>query len=463
MPINTSHVPQDSPLTPVTLRIPPQNIEAERTLLGGLLMEDGALLKVVELLEPDFFYKEAHKIIYSAILELFDKNEPYDLVTVHNHLKSSGLSDKVGGAAYLAELTDILPLGSNIVNYAKIIRDKAILRNLIEKSADILNRCFDEAGDVDELLERAETSIFEVTQTKIKQSFSHVSTVLIDTIKKVESLYERKELITGVPTGFTDLDKITAGLQPSDLIIIAGRPSMGKTALALNIAKHAAAYEDVPVAIFSLEMASEQLVLRMLSAEAKVDAHELRTGFLQDNDWPRLTEAADTLSQAPILIDETPAITITEMRAKARRLKMEAGLGLVVVDYLQLMRSRNTTERREQEISEISRSLKAMAKELQVPVVALSQLNRNVESRPNKRPQLADLRESGAIEQDADLIMFIYRDEVYNHSDDNPNKGKAEINVAKQRNGPIGTVTLSFISKYSSFENLARQQPDEDF
>lgn len=443
-----------------TLRVPPQNIEAERNLLGGLLMEDGALLKVVDILEPEYFYKEAHGIIYAAILDLFERNEPHDIVTVHNHLKSKRLLDKVGGAVYLAELTDTLPLGPNIVHYAKIIRDKAILRRLIEKTSEILNHCFEEAGDVDEILEAAETSIFEVTQTKIRQNFAPLSSVLCSTVEKVERLYNRKELITGVPTGFIELDKMTAGLQPSDLIIIAGRPSMGKTALALNIAQHAALHHGIPVAIFSLEMASEQLVLRMLSSEAKVDAHKLRTGFLPDKDWPRITAAADTLSDAPIFIDETPAITVTDMRAKARRLKMENGLGLVLVDYLQLMRSRAGAERREQEISEISRSLKAMAKELQVPVVALSQLNRNVEARPNKRPQMSDLRESGAIEQDADLIAFIYRDEVYNKSEDNPNKGIAEIIVAKQRNGPTGTVKLAFISKYSSFENLSTR-PDE--
>lgn len=442
------------------LRVPPQNVEAERSLLGGLLTEDGALLKVLEILEPEFFYKEAHKIIYNAILDLFERNEPQDLVTVHNHLKSKGLISKVGGAAYLAELTDTLPLGPNIVHYARIVRDKAILRKLIEKSAEILNYCFDESGDVDEILEAAETGIFEITQAKIRQNFSPLSSVLVKAVEKVERLYNRKELITGVPTGFIELDKMTAGFQPSDLIIIAGRPSMGKTAFALNIAQHAALHHGVPVAVFSLEMASEQLVLRMLSSEAKVDAHKLRTGFLPEKDWPRITQAAGHLSEAPIFIDETPAITVTEMRAKARRLKMEQGLGLVVVDYLQLMRSRAGAERREQEISEISRSLKAMAKELQVPVVALSQLNRNVEQRPNKRPQMADLRESGAIEQDADLIAFIYRDEVYNRSEDNPNKGMAEIIVAKQRNGPTGTVKLAFVARYSSFENLT-QRPEE--
>ena len=419
-------------------------------------MEDRTILNIVEILKPEDFYKEAHGVIYSAMLDLFERNEPHDLVTIHNYLKSKGLLEKAGGVSYLAELTDTLPLGPNIAHYAKIVRDKAILRRLIEKSAEVLNRCFEEAGDVDEILETAETGIFEVTQTKIQQDFSPISSVINASIKKIEQLYNKKELITGIPTGFIELDKMTAGFQPSDLIIIAGRPSMGKTSLALNIAQHVAVRHGIPVAIFSLEMASEQLALRMLSSEARVDAHKLRTGFLPDNDWPKLVAAADTLSSAPIFIDETPAITVTEMRAKARRLKMEKGLELVLVDYLQLMRSRSNAERREQEISEISRSLKAMAKELQVPVVALSQLNRNVEARPNKRPQMADLRESGAIEQDADLIAFIYRDEVYNRSEDNPNKGIAEIIVAKQRNGPTGTVKLAFVSRYSSFEPLSR-------
>jgi len=437
-----------------TLRIPPHSLEAERCVLGGVLLEDRTILNIVEILKPEDFYKEAHGVIYSAMLDLFERNEPHDLVTIHNYLKSKGLLEKAGGVSYLAELTDTLPLGPNIAHYAKIVRDKAILRRLIEKSAEVLNRCFEEAGDVDEILETAETGIFEVTQTKIQQDFSPISSVINASIKKIEQLYNKKELITGIPTGFIELDKMTAGFQPSDLIIIAGRPSMGKTSLALNIAQHVAVRHGIPVAIFSLEMASEQLALRMLSSEARVDAHKLRTGFLPDNDWPKLVAAADTLSSAPIFIDETPAITVTEMRAKARRLKMEKGLELVLVDYLQLMRSRSNAERREQEISEISRSLKAMAKELQVPVVALSQLNRNVEARPNKRPQMADLRESGAIEQDADLIAFIYRDEVYNRSEDNPNKGIAEIIVAKQRNGPTGTVKLAFVSRYSSFESL---------
>jgi len=435
-------------------RIPPQNVEAEQCVLGGILLEDRAIVKVIETLRPEDFYKEAHGIIYRAMLDLFDRNEPQDTITVTNYLKSKGLLDQVGGPAYLVELAEAVPFASNITYYAKIVRDKAVLRRLIQKSSDIATLCYEEAGDVDEILEAAESAIFEISQAKIRQSFLPLNLVLKESIKKVENLFAKKEMITGVPTGFTDLDAMTAGFQPSDLIIVAGRPSMGKTALALNIAQHAAIQHQIPVAIFSLEMSKEQLALRMLCSEAKVNAQKVRTGFLSELEWSRLIGAADLLSKARIFIDDTPAISVLEMRAKARRLKTEHGLGLVMVDYLQLMRGRGQSERREQEISEISRSLKAMAKELNVPVVALSQLNRKVEDRPNKRPQMADLRESGAIEQDADVIAFIYRDEVYNRSEDNPNKGIAEIILGKQRNGPTGVVKLAFLAKYSCFANL---------
>ncbi len=439
-------------------RLPPQNVEAEQCVLGGILIEDRAVLKVIETLAPEDFYKEAHAIIYRAMLELFDRNEPQDMVTVSNLLKSQGRLEQVGGAAYLGELAETVPTASNIGYYAKIVRDKAILRRLIQKSSNIATMCYEEAGTVDEILENAESAIFEISQAKIHQSFHPLRSVLKDSIRKVEDLYAKKELITGVPTGFAELDAMTAGFQPSDLIIIAGRPSMGKTALAMNIAQYAAINHGIPVAVFSLEMSKEQLALRMLCSEAKVNAQNVRTGFLSDSEWTRLIGAADVLSQARIYIDDTPAISVLEMRAKARRLMSERGLGLILVDYLQLMRGRGQSERREQEISEISRSLKAMAKELDVPVVALSQLNRKVEERPNKRPQMADLRESGAIEQDADVIAFIYRDEVYNRSEDNPNRGIAEIIVGKQRNGPTGLVKLAFLAKYSSFANLSSEQ-----
>ncbi len=443
-------------------RVPPQNIEAEQCVLGGILIEAGALLKVIELLEPDDFYKESHRLIYSAIIDLFDRNEPQDLVTVHNELKKKGLLEKAGGPLYLAELTETVPVASNIDYYARIVRDKAILRRLIQKSSDIASLCYEEAEDVDDILEYAESAVFELSQSKIRQSFHKINDVLKESIQKVSSLYDKKELITGVPSGFIELDKLTAGFQPSDLIIIAGRPSMGKTAFALNIAQHAAVDHGVPTAIFSLEMSKEQLALRMLCSEAMVDAHRVRTGFLSQDDWRKLLDAADNLSKTPIFIDDTPALSVLEMRAKARRLKSDQNIGLIIVDYLQLMQGRSGTERREQEISEISRALKAMAKELNVPVIALSQLNRKVEDRPNKRPQMSDLRESGAIEQDADVIAFIYRDEVYNRDPNNPRRGKAEIIVAKQRNGPTGTVLLAFIGKYSCFGNLAEESIPEE-
>ena len=445
-------------------RIPPQNIEAEQNLLGGLLIDDTALTRVIEIVQPEDFYKEAHSIIYAAILDLFERNEPRDLVTVHNALLSTGKLEAAGGPAYLAELADIMPVAANIEYYARIVRDKSLLRKLIQASTEIAGRCYEESGsDVDDILADAESSIFEISQQKIRKSFHPIRGVLKESIKKIESLFERQEMITGVPSGFSDLDRLTAGFQASDLIIIAGRPSMGKTAFALNIVQHAAIASGIPTAFFSLEMSKEQLALRMLCSEARVDAQRVRTGFLSEEDWNRLIMAADPLAEAKIFIDDTPALPILEMRAKARRLQSEQGLGLVVVDYLQLMRGRHNVERREQEISEISRSLKAMAKELNIPVIALSQLNRKVEDRPNKRPQMSDLRESGAIEQDADVIAFIYRDEVYNKAEDNPNRGKAEIIVGKQRNGPTGIVHLAFVSKLSSFANLSHETEPEEY
>ncbi len=444
------------------LRVPPQSLDAEQCVLGSILIKDRVMPQVVELLRPDDFYRDVHSKIYEAMLDLFQRNEPVDPITVTETLKSKGSLEQVGGAAYLAELSETVPVASNASYYARIVRDKAIRRRLIENVSHIADHCFNESEDIEEILELAESAIFEISQSKIKQGFYSLDQVVKDSIKRIEELGQRNQNITGVPTGFEDLDEITAGFQPSDLIIVAGRPSMGKTAFALNIAQYAAVSQGIPVAIFSLEMSKEQLAVRMLCSLAQVDAQKLRRGFLsQSQDWPKLIRAADKLCTAPVFIDDTPAMSVLEMRAKARRLKSEHDLGMLVVDYLQLMRGRGGNERREQEISEISRSLKAMAKELDVPVVALSQLNRKVEDRPNKRPQMADLRESGAIEQDADVILFIYRDEVYNKSEDNKHKGKAEIIVAKQRNGPTGLVTLAFVSKYSTFGNIYRG-PEED-
>ncbi len=437
-------------------KVPPQNAEAEQSVLGAILLDNQALNNVLEVLEAKNFYSEGHRKIFSAIIELSDRNEPTDLITLTNILKNKKQLDSVGGAVYLASLVDNVPSAANVSHYAKIVKEKAVLRQLIGTATGILKNSYEAGTDVDQVLDEAEHAIFEISENKIRPSFYQLKNIIKDSFKTIERLYENKNLITGVPTGFERLDDLTSGLQKSDLIIIAGRPSMGKTAFALNLASHAAVEMGLPVAIFSLEMAKEQLALRMLAADAKVDSQRLRRGLVGETDWPKLTTAASRLSEAPIFIDDTPAITVLEMKAKARRLKAENGLELVVLDYLQLMRAGGRKDSREQEISEISRSLKALAKELNVPVIALSQLNRKVEDRTNRRPQMADLRESGAIEQDADVIAFIYRDEVYNKSEDNPEKGIAEIIIGKQRNGPVGTVKVAFLEKYTSFEQLAR-------
>jgi replicative DNA helicase len=441
-------------IDPSLYKVPPQNLEAEQSILGSILLENSAINSVLEFLSKDDFYSEAHRKIFRVMVELSDKNEPVDIITLSNALRDKNLLDSVGGTAYLASLVDNVPSAANAANYAKIAKEKAILRGLIGSATEIITSCYDTGTDVDQILDRAEQSIFEISENKVRPAFHPIREIVKDSFRSIEDLYSRKELITGVPTGFEKIDDLTSGLQKSDLIIVAGRPSMGKTAFALNIAQFAAMETQTAVAIFSLEMSKEQLVFRLLASEAKVDSQRLRKGFLGETDWPKLTTAAGRLSEAPLFIDDTPAITVLEMKAKSRRLKADAGLGLIVVDYIQLMRAGGYRDNREQEISEISRSLKALAKELKVPVIALSQLNRKVEDRTNRRPQMADLRESGAIEQDADVIAFIYRDEVYNKSEDNPEKGTAEIIIGKQRNGPTGTVKLAFLEKFTSFENL---------
>ncbi len=445
-------------IDPSLFKVPPQNIEAEQSILGSILLENSAVNSALEILSKNDFYNEAHRKIFSVIIELSEKNEAVDLITLSNALKDKSLLDSVGGTSYLASLVDNVPSAANVANYAKIVKEKAILRGLIGSATEIISSCYEPGSDVDEVLDKAEHRIFEISENKVRPSFFPIRELVKDSFRAIEDLFSRKELITGVPTGFERIDDLTSGLQKSELIIIAGRPSMGKTALALNIAQFAALETQTPTAIFSLEMSKEQLAFRMLASEAKVDSQRLRKGFLGETDWPKLTTAAGRLSEAPIFIDDTPAITVLEMKAKSRRLKADTGLGLIIVDYIQLMRSGSYRESREQEISEISRSLKALAKELRVPVIALSQLNRKVEDRTNRRPQMADLRESGAIEQDADVIAFIYRDEVYNKSDDNTERGFAEIIIAKQRNGPTGTVKLAFLEKYTTFENLARAE-----
>jgi replicative DNA helicase len=433
------------------LRVPPQFLEGERAILGGLLIDNEALPKVMAVLSEDDFYRENHRSVYRAMSGLFAKNEPVDWLTLTATLKEEGLLESVGGPAFLTDLANAVPSAANILHYAQRVKEKSVLRGLINAATEISTRCFEEHGDIDEFLDEAEQIIFSIGESRINTGFAHIQDLMKGSIKTIERLYEHQESITGVPSGFKDLDNLTAGFQPSDLIIIAGRPSMGKTSLALNVGMNAAMDGGIPTAVFSLEMSKEQIALRLLCAQARVNLKSLRTGYISQQDWPMLTAAAGMITDAPMYIDDTPAINTLEIRAKARRLAREQDLGLIIVDYLQLMRGHGRPESREKEISEISRSLKALAKELSVPVIALSQLNRKVEDRPNKRPQMADLRESGAIEQDADVIIFLYRDEVYNKSEDNPKKGEAEIIIGKQRNGPIGLVTAFFDAQCSSF------------
>jgi replicative DNA helicase len=451
-------------------KLPPQNIEAEQMVLGAILIENDSMNKIVDLIDPDDFYKDTHRRIYKAMLDMFETSEAIDLITLTDTLRGKVGLEAVGGASYLAYLVSLVPTAANIKNHARIVREKAVLRKLIHTATDIITQSYDDSRtvvDIDELLDRAEKSIFEIAQKKIRESFVSMKSIVGDSFAIVEKLYERKEMVTGLPTGFVDLDERTSGFQPSDLIIVAGRPSMGKTAFCLNIASYAAIEKGKSVAIFSLEMAKEQLVLRLLGSESRVDAHKLRTGHLSQRDWTPLSNAAGRLAEAKIFIDDTAAISVLELRAKSRRLKADKGnLDLIIVDYLQLMRGRGDEGNREQEISGISRSLKALAKELRVPVIALSQLNRAVETRPGreKRPMLADLRESGAVEQDADVVLFIYRDEVYNKCDcpyDGEclcgQRGKAEVIIGKQRNGPIGKVDLTFINRFTRFENAEKR------
>jgi len=428
-------------------------MEAEQSVLGAILLENEALIKAIELLQVDDFYQESHRQIYGAMIDLYEKNTPVDQITLTEHLKQKNKLAEVGGLTYVAELADKIPTAANIEYYAKIVRQKAILRNLITSATGIVAKATSGEEDIEAILDFSEKTIFQISEHQIKPSYYPLKGILHSTFKAIEKLYEKKELITGVATGFTDLDEKTSGFQPSDLIIIAGRPSMGKTAFCLNVAQHAATENQVPTVIFSLEMSKEQLALRMLCSEAKVDNHKLRSGFIAENEWGKLTLAAGRLAEASIYIDDTAGMSVFEMRAKARRLQAEHGLGMIIVDYLQLMSgSKSRSDSREQEISEISRSLKALAKELSVPVLALSQLNRRLEDRTDKRPYMADLRESGAIEQDADVIIFIYRDEVY-HPDSEETKGTAEIIIGKQRNGPTGVVTLTFKNEFTRFEN----------
>ena len=431
-------------------RVPPQNLEAESSVLGGILLENQAVLKVLEVVQEEDFYREAHRKIFHAMVELQERGDPVDLITLNEELGAKGWHPEVGGAGYLASLVDRIPTAANILYHARIVKEKSILRQVIEVSTEIARQGYEEPEDSIAFLDKAEQSILEISRRQQRKGFVPLRTVLQATFQTLESMYGNQGMITGVPTGFVDFDRLTCGLQRSDLIIIAGRPSMGKTALALNIARNAAVKSNVPVAIFSLEMSKEQLAFRLLCSEAQVDGSKVRAGYIKKSDWKDLTDAATVLSQAPIFIDDSPGMSVREMRGKARQMKLECKIGLVIVDYLQLMQGSDRVENRVQEISEISRALKQLAKELDLPVVALSQLNRAVENRPDKRPILADLRESGAIEQDADVIAFVYREEFY-FPDREECKGKAELRIGKQRNGPVGIIHLNFIPEFTLF------------
>ncbi len=445
-------------------RLPPQNIEAEQAVLGAVLLDNAAIPKALEILKENHFYREAHRKIFSGMRELFERNEPIDLLTLTDRLRKNTCLEDVGGEAYLGALVDAVPTAAGVSRHAELIKEKAIVRDLISAATEIIARGYEETDDAEVYLDQAERVIFEISQDRVSQSFVSMSDVIKSTFGMIEELYERKEMVTGVPTGFQDFDRLTAGLQPSDLVIIAGRPSMGKTSFALSIVQNLGARQGdkTPVGIFSLEMSKEQLLIRLLCSIGRIDIQKLRTGHMNSKEWVALTKAAGDLEDAEIYIDDSAALTALDIRARSRRLKAEKGLSLIVVDYLQLMRGRAKMENRQQEISEITRSLKELAKELNVPVIALSQLSRQVEQREGNRPQLSDLRESGAIEQDADVVVFLYRPEVYYRGDDEEKllemEGKAEIIIAKQRNGPIGVVKATFIKNYARFESATSDE-----
>ncbi|MFH1836606.1 MAG: replicative DNA helicase [Candidatus Omnitrophota bacterium] len=442
--------------------MPPQNNEAEAAVLGAMLIDREAISQSIEHLEESAFYSEANKQIFQAIVDLYDNNEAVDIVTLVEALKKNNKLDTVGGPSYITDLANSIPTAANIEHYAKIVREKYLLRRLINTATQIVTESFEPSGEVEKLLDRAESLIFDITSTqKRAMQVSQMKDIVKESIETIDLLYQRKENITGIPTGFHDLDVKLAGLQRSDLVVLAGRPSMGKSALAISMLQHAGVVKKVPCVYFSLEMSKDQLAQRMLCSIAGVNAHKVRTGFFSQNDWPKLVTAAGKLSESPIFVDDTPGISVLELRAKARRLKGRHDIQLIIVDYLQLMRGASRLENRQQEISDISRSMKALARELDIPVIAISQLSRAVEQRQDKRPMLSDLRDSGAIEQDADVVMLILREEYYNPTEEN--KGIAEIIVAKQRHGPVGTVKLAFLPEYTKFSNLSRIEEEEGF
>jgi len=443
-------------------RVPPQDIDAERSVLAAMIVSDGGrevIPKVIEVLGEDaagdIFYREAHRKIYSAILSLFEKAEPADLMTVTRELKRTGDLEKVGGVPYIDEMIESLPTAANAAYYAKMVKEEALRRHLLYTSAQIYNKSFDDTEEIDLLLDWSERAILDIRQESVTGGLVPLKRIMKSTFNAIQELSNRKEHVIGVPSGFVDLDHETSGFQKSDLVIIAGRPGMGKSMFVQNIAQYVACECRIPVGLFSLEMSKEQLLMRMLASEANVSFQNLRTGFLSEPDWPKLTIAAGSLNEAPIFIDDTPGIGVMELRAIARRFKAEHDAGLIIIDYLQLMQGRGKVESRQQEISEISRSLKGLAKEISVPLIACSQLSRQVENRPDKRPQLSDLRESGAIEQDADLVLFLYREEYYER-DMSSKPGEAEVIIAKQRNGPTGKIDLVFRANQMKFENMAK-------
>ncbi|HWQ89735.1 MAG TPA: replicative DNA helicase [Desulfitobacteriaceae bacterium] len=438
-------------------KIPPQNLEAEQAVLGAVMLEADAGSSVFAILQPEDFYRDNHRYIFTAVRDLFEKGEPIDLVSVAEALRRQGRLELIGGITTISEIARSVPSAVNVEYYAKIVAEKSLLRQLIRTAKNLADRGYDPGEEAMTLLAEAEKMILDLSQRRILQNFVSIRSILLETFEKIEMLYANKGNLTGVPTFFHQLDRITSGWQASDLIIIAGRPSMGKTALALNMAQNAAVRAKIPSVLFSLEMSKEQLVQRMLCSEAMVDQQRVRTGELLDTDWPKLTRAVGPLSEAPIFIDDTVGITLSELRSKVRRLKIENDLGLIMIDYLQLLSASKKSENRQQEVAQISRGLKAIARELKLPVIALSQLNRGVEQRQDKRPIMSDLLESGAIEADADVIAFIYRDEYYHPESEK--KGIAEIIVAKQRNGPVGTLELGYLKEFAKFVNLERRHP----
>ncbi len=436
-------------------KLPPQSIEAEESIISAVLLDNNILLDILESVTADDFYKPAHQKIFAAITDLFAEGEPVDLVTLAERMKQNNHLEAVGGAVFLAKIVDTAPVPANAVHYARIIHEKASLRKMISTANEIVARCYEESGEVDEVIDYAESMLFDIAEQKVKQNIYPIGQIIDANIDALEERQGAGGMLSGVPSGFKKLDELTSGFQRSDLIIIAARPGMGKTAFALNLARHAAVESDTGVALFSLEMSKEQLSLRLLCSEARIDSSRIRDSYFNDDDWLRLTNAAGVLSGAPVFIDDSTNLSSLDIKTKARRLKREKNIGMIVIDYLQLMRPARAQERRDLEISEMSRTLKGLAKELDIPVIALSQLNRRLEERSDKRPQLSDLRESGALEQDADLVIFIYRDDVYSDDENNPDRNIAEIHLAKQRSGPTGTCRLVFKGEYTRFENLA--------